>query len=75
MADFFAASKMLLENRADKFGTQLRRLIYRFRERWKAQCLKKHFINLINEYCGMVKFWITTEVGKFLYMQSWINTT
>ena len=41
---------------------------------WKAKCLRKQFSHLLNERCGMVKFWITTKVGKCLYMQPCINT-
>ena len=38
--------------------------------------LKKQFSHtcMLNELCGMVKFWTTTKVGKCLYMQSWSNT-
>ena len=31
---------------------------------WKAKCLKQQSSHLLNEQCGMVKFCITTKVGK-----------
>ena len=70
---FYSANKMFVENRVENFETNTDETIDLW-VTWKPKCLKKQSNRLLNEQCCMVKFWITTKVGKNIYMQSWINT-
>ena len=63
---FSSASQMFVENRAENVETRMRKLIYKVP--WKAKCPEKQSSHLLSEQCGMLKFWITTKVGKmFIY--------
>ena len=62
---FSIASKIFLENRIDHFESESRRLIYEFRDRLNSPRNSSH---LLNDKCGMVNFWITTNIGKWLYV-------
>ena len=69
---FSSASQMFVENRVENFETRTRRLIYGLRERLNAS-RNSLVICSINSVA-----WSSSELrqkwGKYLYMQSWINT-
>ena len=60
--NFSSASKMFVENRVDNFETGMIDREDLFMGSVKGQMPKKQFSRLLDEHCGMVKFWITTSV-------------
>ena len=54
---------MFTWNEVDDFEARMKNVIPR-----KARYLKKPSNQLLNEECGMVKFWIAKKAGKFLYV-------